>query len=65
MYCNYVIKLQDNTNLDWDKAPIQSKHPVFGKVILGMDIVDKISKVKTNSMDRPIEHIIIKKVYIK
>ena len=61
----FFINTQDNIQLDWDKAPMQSKHPVFGKVIEGMDIVDKISKVKTNAMDRPIEHIVIEKAYMK
>jgi peptidylprolyl isomerase len=42
----FFINLVDNSYLD--KA-----HPVFGKVIDGMDIVDKIGKVKTDSMDRP------------
>jgi peptidylprolyl isomerase len=42
----FFINLVDNNYLD--KA-----HPVFGKVIEGMDIVDKIGKVKTDSMDRP------------
>jgi len=43
----FFINLVNNNFLD-------TKHPVFGKVVEGMDIVDKIGKVKTDSNDRPI-----------
>ncbi len=44
----FFINLVDNNYLD--KA-----HPVFGKVVEGMDVVDKIGKVRTNAMDRPLK----------
>ena len=47
----FFINLADNNFLD-------SKHPVFGEVVSGMDIVDKIAKVKTVN-DRPVEDVII------
>jgi peptidylprolyl isomerase len=56
----FFINLEDNTGLDFDKQPFSSKHPVFGKVIEGMNIVDTIAKVQTNPLDRPIEHFVIK-----
>merc|ERR1712083_254602 len=42
----FFINVADNSNLDWF-SPGPSKHPVFGKVLTGMDVVTKISKVKT------------------
>ncbi len=60
----FFINVANNTNLDFDKAPLSSKHPVFGKVIEGMDIVIEISKVVTVGSDRPAEHIIIEKASI-
>jgi peptidylprolyl isomerase len=48
----FFINLVDNNHLD--KA-----HPAFGKVIEGMDVVDKIGKVKTDSRDRPQKEVLI------
>jgi peptidylprolyl isomerase len=61
----FFINLVDNTFLDWDKQPAQSKHPVFGKISSGMDVVDKIGTVQRDSQDKPLEPVIIKKVTIK
>jgi peptidylprolyl isomerase len=61
----FFINVVDNTYLDFDKQPFSSKHPVFGKVVKGMEIVDIISNVKTVAQDRPAENIVIEKAYIK
>ena len=53
----FFINLADNNFLD-------DKHPAFGEVIEGMDIVDKIAKVKKDSSDRPIEEVKMIKVSI-
>lgn len=37
----------------------------FGKVISGMDVVDKIESVETNEKDRPLTSVFLKKVTIK
>ena len=42
----FFINLVDNSNLDHDKEPLSSQHPVFAKVIEGMDVVDAIAKIK-------------------
>jgi len=53
----FFINLVNNNFLD-------TKHPVFGKVIEGMDVVDKIAEVQTDSNDRPIEEVKIIKASI-
>ena len=53
----FFINLVDNNFLD-------SKHPVFGKVVEGMDVVDEIASVETDANDRPIESVIIEKAEI-
>jgi len=58
----FFINVADNAFLDFDKQPLQSKHPVFGRVIAGMDIVDAISVVPTTGQsagNRPLEPIVI------
>jgi cyclophilin family peptidyl-prolyl cis-trans isomerase len=51
--CQFFINTVHNAYLDWF-TPGPSKHPVFGKVISGMDVVKKIESTATNSQDRPI-----------
>ncbi len=45
----FFINVKDNDFLDNPRSP----YCVFGKVIEGMDVVDKIRKVKTTSIDLP------------
>ncbi|VVB79686.1 Cyclophilin type peptidyl-prolyl cis-trans isomerase/CLD [uncultured archaeon] len=53
----FFINLVNNNFLD-------GKHPVFGEVVEGMDVVDKIAKVQTNSQDRPLQNVTILKASI-
>jgi len=43
---------------------LNSKHTVFGEVVLGLEIQDSISNVETGVGNRPISDVIIKKVTI-
>lgn len=61
----FFINLVDNTFLDFDKAPLESKHPVFGRVVSGMDVVDAIAKVETNATSLPLEDVVIESARIK
>jgi cyclophilin family peptidyl-prolyl cis-trans isomerase len=44
----FFIVLKDSNFLD-------GQYTVFGRVILGMDIVDKIASLKTDSNDAPVD----------
>ncbi len=46
----FFINLVSNNFLD-------TKHPVFGKVVAGMDVVDAIAKVQTDQSDRPVQDV--------
>jgi cyclophilin family peptidyl-prolyl cis-trans isomerase len=50
--CQFFVNTVHNTYLDWF-SPGASKHPVFGKVVSGMDVVQKIEKTPTDGNDRP------------
>jgi len=53
----FFINLVDNNFLD-------SKHPAFGKVIEGIEVVDAIAKLPKDSQDRPLEEVKILKATI-
>ena len=53
----FFINLVDNNFLD-------TKHPVFGKVVEGMDVVDAIGKVETDANDKPIEDVVIERASV-
>ena len=53
----FFINLVDNNFLD-------SKHPAFGEVVEGMEIVDEIAKVETDAQDRPLKEVKIIKATI-
>ncbi len=61
----WFINVVDNTGLDFDKEPSTSKHPVFGRVVDGMDVVDEIVSVPTEGEGRPIEAVVIESVIIE
>jgi len=59
----FFVNTVHNAYLDWF-SPGASKHPVFGKVIEGMDVVSKIENVRTDPNDRPLEPVKMIKVTV-
>jgi len=51
----FFINVKDNHFLD-------GKYTIFGKVTSGMEVVEAINKVQTDSSDRPLDPVIIKSV---
>ena len=58
--CQFFINVKDNRSLDKDQAQDGVGYCVFGKVIEGMDVVDKIKMVETSEQDGqenvPVKH---------
>jgi peptidylprolyl isomerase len=52
----FFINVADNNKL---YSSFDSSYPVFGKVISGMDVVMNISRVSTNSNDKPYTNVTI------
>jgi cyclophilin family peptidyl-prolyl cis-trans isomerase len=50
--CQFFINTAHNAYLDWF-SPGASKHPVFGKIVSGLDVVKKIETTPTAAGDRP------------
>ena len=50
----FFINVVDNNRLD-------SKHPAFGRVVAGMEVVDAISRTPTDREDRPRTKVVIRK----
>lgn len=53
----FFINLVDNSFLD-------GKHPAFGEVVEGMDVVDEIAAVETDANDKPLEKVVIEKASV-
>merc|ERR1719271_447479 len=52
----FFINVKHNSFLDWFDKSTPSKHPVFGKVTDNYELVEKITKVKTQR-DNPVQPI--------
>ncbi len=51
--CQFFINTVNNARLDWF-TPGPSRHPVFGKIIEGKDVVQAIERTRTDRSDRPV-----------
>jgi len=61
----FFINTAHNKQLDWFRwFGRVGKHPVFGKVIEGMDVVTRIECAPTDPMDRPVEPIRVDRIEV-
>jgi cyclophilin family peptidyl-prolyl cis-trans isomerase len=60
----FFINTVHNHYLDWF-SPGPSKHPVFGRVVEGMDVVQKIESTPTDGSDRPVTPVQVKSIKIE
>lgn len=56
-----IIEAYKQSGTPW----LDHRHTVFGQVIEGMDIVDKIAATKKGMNDRPVEDVVIETIEVK
>lgn len=61
--CQFFINTVHNDFLDWFSGG-SSKHPVFGKIVEGMDVVESIGTTPTSAGDRPVTPVKMIKVTV-
>ncbi|MBI4952059.1 MAG: peptidylprolyl isomerase [Myxococcales bacterium] len=59
----FFVNTVDNARLDWF-SPGNSRHPVFGRVTQGMDVVDRIGKTPTDDGDRPVTPVQVRHIAV-
>lgn len=45
--------------------PLPHNYTIFGRVVAGQEVVDKIGLVKTDANDRPVERVVVKKAVVE
>ncbi|MGN0137091.1 MAG: peptidylprolyl isomerase [Candidatus Methanomethylophilaceae archaeon] len=58
----FFINTVNNTYLDKENPQTPYAHPVFGTVLEGMDVVDKIGRVETDRNDKPLQDVVIQSI---
>lgn len=61
--CQFFINTVHNSYLDWF-TPGASKHPVFGRVTAGQDVLAQIESTRTDGSDRPLTPLQMKRIRV-
>lgn len=60
----FFINTVHNSYLDWFDTRTPSKHPVFGRIVEGMDVVEAIGSTRTGQGDRPVTPVQVIKITV-
>ncbi len=60
----FFINTVHNSFLDWFDGSTPSKHPVFGRITNGMEIVNKIGVTPTGGRDNPLTPVKVVKITV-
>eukprot|EP00468_Gymnochlora_sp_CCMP2014_P008265 CAMPEP_0167761802 /NCGR_PEP_ID=MMETSP0110_2-20121227/12384_1 /TAXON_ID=629695 /ORGANISM="Gymnochlora sp., Strain CCMP2014" /LENGTH=201 /DNA_ID=CAMNT_0007648545 /DNA_START=129 /DNA_END=734 /DNA_ORIENTATION=- len=60
----FFVNTVHNSYLDWFDGSTPSRHPVFGEVVEGMDVVKEIEKTQTNNRDSPLDPVKLETIEI-
>ena len=44
---------------------LTGNHTIFGEIVEGEDVVDKITRLERNAQDRPVKDVVLKSVRIE
>ena len=61
----FFLNTKHNAFLDYFDNSTPSKHPVFGKVVEGMEVVKEIEGVPTDGRDNPIDAVRVETITIE
>ena len=61
----FFLNTKHNAFLDYFDNSTPSKHPVFGKVVEGMEVVKEIEGVPTDGRDKPIDAVRVETITIE
>ncbi len=61
----FFLNTKHNAFLDYFDNSTPSKHPVFGKVVEGMEVVKEIEGVPTDGRDKPLDAVRVETITIE